>query len=261
MPASDLWRTSLRPVLAGAAGVPDAELLERFRSTRDAAAFELLVYRHGPMVWATCRRVLGDVHAAEDAFQATFLALARRAGAIRRGGSVPGWLHRVTVRVGLDLRRRVPTADLNSNVIDPAAGPADRAASADLVRHIDAAINQLPKRLRGAVVLCKLHGHSLKEAATELGCPVGTVESRLARARRKLRGMLDAAALGALLSGIAVPRGVRATTMQITAGTDKAEPAIAALAARATRGTGRGLALSTAAGALAAALVVVAVGL
>src|SRR5262245_7725277 len=258
MPASDLWRTSLRPVLAGAAGVPDAELLERFRSTRDAAAFELLVYRHGPMVWATCRRVLGDVHAAEDAFQATFLALARRAAVIRRGGSVPGWLHRVAVRVGLDLRRRVPTADLNTHVIDPSAGPADRAASADLVRHVDAAINRLPKRLRGAIVLCKLHGYSLKEAAAELGCPVGTVESRLARARRKLRGMLDAAALGGLLVGIVVPRTLRAETVQVAAGASKVEPAIVSLASRATGGNGRGLAIG---GAIAAALVVAAVGL
>src|SRR5262249_48231199 len=248
MPASDLWRTSLRPVLAGAAGVSDAELLERFRATRDAAAFELLVYRHGPMVWATCRRVLGDVHAAEDAFQATFLALARRAGSIRRNGSVPGWLHRVAVRAALDLRRREPTADLNSNVIDPIPGPVDRAATADLVRHIDAAINRLPKRLRGAVILCKLHGYSLKEAAAELGCPVGTVESRLARARRKLRGMLDAAAIGGLIVGIAVPRTVRAATMQVATGTDEVAPAIASLASRATRGPGRGLAMTGVAG-------------
>ena len=84
MPAPDLWRMPMRRLLPDRGGVPDADLLARFRDARDAAAFELLVYRHGPLVWAACRRLLGEHHAAEDAFQATFLAPARRAGSIRR---------------------------------------------------------------------------------------------------------------------------------------------------------------------------------
>src|SRR6476620_3121684 len=81
-----------------AAGVPDADLLDRFVKSRDEAAFELLVWRHGAMVLGTCRRLLRALHDAEDAAQACFLVLARRAGAVGRRGSVGGWLHRVAVR-------------------------------------------------------------------------------------------------------------------------------------------------------------------
>src|SRR3954471_21295276 len=141
MPAPDLWRTAARALTPDAAGVSDAELLDRFRDARDEAAFELLVYRHGPMVWAACRRLLRDRHAAEDAFQATFLALARRARSIRRTGSVPAWLHRVAVRAAVHLARtRCRLALTDADPIDPAAGPADRAATADLAGQLDAAV-------------------------------------------------------------------------------------------------------------------------
>src|SRR5437764_14622420 len=83
------------------AGVPDAALLDRFVGQRDEAAFELLVWRHGKMVFGTCRRLLHDTHEAEDAFQACFLALARRAKSIARRESVGGWLHNVAVRLSL----------------------------------------------------------------------------------------------------------------------------------------------------------------
>src|SRR3954449_9005485 len=105
MPAPDVWRTAARALVRDASGVSDADLVARFRDARDEAAFELLVYRHGPMVWAACRRLLRDRHAAEDAFQATFLALARRAHSVRTR-SVPAWLHRVAVRAGHYLLRR-----------------------------------------------------------------------------------------------------------------------------------------------------------
>src|SRR6476469_3732621 len=105
MPAPDLWRTAARALVPDASGVSDADLLTRFRNARDEAAFELLVYRHGPMVWSACRRLLNDQHLAEDAFQATFLALSRRADAIRRIDTVPAWLHRVAVRASLCLVR------------------------------------------------------------------------------------------------------------------------------------------------------------
>src|SRR3954468_19188428 len=105
MPAADLWQRSVRHLLADPAAVSDADLLARFRAGRDQAAFELLVYRHGPLVWAACRRLLHDHHDAEDAFQAAFLALARRAGSIRRSASVPAWLHRVAVRAARHLAR------------------------------------------------------------------------------------------------------------------------------------------------------------
>src|SRR5438874_1044375 len=91
----------LRRSADASAGPTDTELLSRFAATRDEAAFELLVWRHGPMVLGVCRRMLGDAHAAEDAFQATFLALARRASSIRRHASVAGWLYRVECRVAV----------------------------------------------------------------------------------------------------------------------------------------------------------------
>jgi DNA-directed RNA polymerase specialized sigma24 family protein len=93
-------------VARDSAGVPDADLLERFVTGRDEAAFELLVWRHGRMVLGVCRRVLRDEQEAEDAFQASFLTLARRAAAIRRRASVGAWLYRVAHRVALDARAR-----------------------------------------------------------------------------------------------------------------------------------------------------------
>src|SRR5437762_5308522 len=91
---------------SGSASVPDAELLERFARHRDETAFELLVWRHQRMVFGVCRRVLHNVHDAEDAFQATFLALARKAGRITRGEALAGWLYRVACRVALHARAR-----------------------------------------------------------------------------------------------------------------------------------------------------------
>src|SRR4051794_25792085 len=85
---------------------PDALLLERFVLSGDESAFSSLVERHGAMVWSTCRRVAGDAHAAEDAFQATWLVLARKARSLKDGGSLPGWLHRVAFRLTLAAKAR-----------------------------------------------------------------------------------------------------------------------------------------------------------
>jgi RNA polymerase sigma factor (sigma-70 family) len=210
MPPTDLWRTAARRLRPDAAGVPDADLLARFHAGRDEAAFELLLYRHGPLVWAACRRQLSNPQDAEDAFQAAFLALARRPGAIRRGQSVPAWLHRVAVRAGL--RRRRAAEPLRSDPIDPRPGPTDQATVADLAATVDVAVNRLPERLRTVVILCELDGLSLKEAAARLGCPVGTVASRLGRARRRLRGLL------AGLAPVAVPRPLAGATLRAAAG-------------------------------------------
>src|SRR6266545_6456278 len=106
-----------------APGVPDAELLRRFAEHRDEAAFELLVWRHGGMVLGTCRRVLGRSADADDAFQATFLALACRAGSVRRGASLPGWLHRVALRAAL--RLRASAARRESLPLPEVAAPAE----------------------------------------------------------------------------------------------------------------------------------------
>jgi RNA polymerase sigma factor (sigma-70 family) len=163
--------------------VPDHDLARRYADTRDEAAFELLVRRHADAVWAACRRVLRDHQAAEDAFQATFLALARRAGSIRTP-CVAGWLYRVAVRAALRLRS------------DPVREPTDRAAPADNPDRGEASavvheeVARLAEKYRLPVVLCDLSGLTHAEAAARLGWPVGTVSGRLSLARDRLRSQL-----------------------------------------------------------------------
>jgi RNA polymerase sigma factor (sigma-70 family) len=167
----------------------DAALVARFAATRDEAAFELLVRRHGAMVLAACRRVLGHTEDAEDAFQAAFLVLARKAASVRRGTAVPAWLHRVAVRIARRAagRRRPTTA----RVAEPPAPPApDEAERSELRALLDAEIDRLSEPFRRAFVLCYLEGLSNADAAQVLGCPVGTIESRLTAARRALRDRL-----------------------------------------------------------------------
>jgi RNA polymerase sigma factor (sigma-70 family) len=181
--------------------VSDAELLARFARDRDQAAFELLVWRHGPMVFGACRRILRDSHLAEDAFQAAFLILARKAGSVRAGGSVAGWLHRVARRVAVRAakqRRRIePLA------ADPPGRPT-YTPNTELRAILDAEIDRLPDRFRLPVVLCHLDGRTTEDAARLLGVPRGTILSRLATARQRLaarltrRGITVPAALAAV---------------------------------------------------------------
>jgi RNA polymerase sigma factor (sigma-70 family) len=188
-------------------GVSDADLLERFVARRDEAAFELLVWRHGAMVLGTCRRVLRHHHDAEDAFQATFLLLARKARSVRRGAALAGWLHRVARRVALRARGRAgPSAQALGE--GPAAPEAESAAVwADLRPVLDEEVGRLPEKYRLAVQLCYLGGLSTAEAARRLGCARGTVLSRLAWARERLRGRLARRGLGlsagAMAAGLA----------------------------------------------------------
>jgi RNA polymerase sigma factor (sigma-70 family) len=178
-------------------GVSDAELLERFVTRRDEAAFELLLWRHGKMVLGVCQRVLRDRHEAEDAFQASFLVLARRAGSIGQREAIGSWLYRVAYRAALDAKARrarrvlrgAATEDL-SCVASP-TDPASAAAWQEIRGLIDDAVNRLPEKYRAAFVLCHLEGRSNAEAAHQLRCPVGTIESRLARARERLRAFLS----------------------------------------------------------------------
>jgi RNA polymerase sigma factor (sigma-70 family) len=187
---------SLRGVAAASAAVPDAELVQRFAAVGDASAFELLVWRHGPMVLGVCRRVLRQEQDAEDAFQAAFLALARKAGSVGRRGSVGGWLYRVAHRIALDARERAARRRHRERAAGrraEAAGVPDPAAEAggrELWRVLDDELGRLPERCREAFVLCCLEGRSGPEAARELGCAAKAVESRLARARARLRAGL-----------------------------------------------------------------------
>ncbi|MFO0958792.1 MAG: sigma-70 family RNA polymerase sigma factor [Isosphaeraceae bacterium] len=176
------------------AGLSDGELLDRAISGPGPTAelaFEALVERHGPMVLRACRQVLGDPHDAHDAFQSTFLVLARKAGAIREKDSVASWLHGVALRVAsssrADLARRRKHERIRAGFAPSWYSPRD---PEDLGAVIHEEIGRLPGRYREAAVLCYLEGKSHEEAAGLMRCPVGTVKSRLAGARERLRGRL-----------------------------------------------------------------------
>ncbi len=214
---------------AGPPAPPDAELLGRF-AAGDQAAFELLVWRHAGLVLGVCRRVLRDEQHAEDAFQAAFLALARKAASVRRE-SVGGWLHRVAFRIALRARRAAaarhrrerPLGDLQPG--SPRPGPCAEAAASELGAVLDEEVRRLPPKFSQALVLCCLSGKSCGEAAVELGCAAGTVESRLARARRRLRAALARRGFGA---PAAVPAGLGVVTPALVSSTARAAVLFAA---------------------------------
>jgi len=217
--------------------VSDAELLRRFVTQRDETSFELLLWRHGPMVWGVCRRVLGHTHDAEDAFQASFLALARKARMIGEGKSLPGWLYRVSLRAALAalkarrLRRRREefTASLDGFVSND--DPVQMTARHELAELLDGEIALLPEKFRLPFILCELQGRRRAEVAAELQCPLGTVESRLNRARAKLRNRLAKRGLVPPLglTTLAFPRALRATTVRLALSSGAAAPASVAL--------------------------------
>lgn len=169
----------------------DGDALTRFARTQDPDAFAHLVGRFGPMVMAVCRRQLGDTPDADDAYQAAFLVLVRKARTVNPPDAVGSWLfavaHRTAVYARSVLRRRA--AKLHPLSAEPAAMPA---ASFDLMAALDAELAHLPDKYRDAVVLCELDGRSLKEAAGAVGVPVGTLASRLARGRQMLAERLRA---------------------------------------------------------------------
>jgi RNA polymerase sigma factor (sigma-70 family) len=175
-------------------GLPDAELLSRFLAARDEAAFELLVWRHGAMVLGLCRRVLRHEQDAEDAFQATFLILSRKAGSIGRRENVAAWLYKVAYRVALraraaTMRRR--TREATGATPDSLAATADSPPAPPLRSELDEEIARLPERYRRPFVLCYLEERSPQEAARELNLTVATLYARLSRARRRLRDRLS----------------------------------------------------------------------
>jgi len=174
-------------------GVPDASLLTRFLRDRDEAAFAAIVRRHGPMVLGVCRRIMGDSHLADDAFQATFLVLSRKASLVRPVGALAGWLHGVARRAALEARtvarRRAARETPMPNLSEVPSSDPD-VPDPELLGRLDRAVAGLPSQLRVAVVLCELEGRSRREAANLLGIPEGTLSSRLAKARKRLAARL-----------------------------------------------------------------------
>lgn len=173
-------------------GTSDGDLVARFAQHRDEAAFTELLRRHGPMVLGVCRRLLGDSADADDAFQATFLVLVRKAGALGAPNSVANWLHGVAHRTAFKARgEAAKRRQREREAIDmPAREPSAEVLWRDLRPVLDEEIQRLPARYRAAFVFCHLEGKTNEEAARLLGCPKGTVLSRLARARERLRSRL-----------------------------------------------------------------------
>ncbi len=215
-----------------AAGLDDATLLARFTTDRDEAAFEALVRRHGPMVLGVLRRLLRDPNDVDDAFQATFVILVRKAASLRRGDLMANWLYGVAYRVALRarglaaLRERKLREGADRGVLGSSTGVSQERSSeleeSQLSLHAELA--RLPARYRAALVLCYLEGLTNDQAAERLGCPPGTLKGRLARGKailsRRLtrRGIaLTAAAIGSQLelpaSQAAVPQTLESAAM------------------------------------------------
>lgn len=209
--------------------VTDGQLLERFVTQHDTLAFELLVRRHERMVWGVCRRLLANVQDAEDAFQAAFVVLVRKAGSICKRESVGSWLYQVAYRIALRARAHRARITARERQVDASpVDPHEDTASVegrDLRSLLDQELNQLPEKYRTPVVLCYLEGKSYQEVAQQLGCPKGTVATRLTRARELLHGRLSRRGLGVtvglLVTGLSeeaasasVPIALVASTVQ-----------------------------------------------
>src|SRR5438874_5672646 len=205
-----LRRTAL---MHDGAGLSDGQLLECFLARPDEAAFEALVRRHGPMVLGVCRRVLRNAHDAEDAFQATFLVLVRKAASLRRREAVGNWLYGVAYRTALQARataarRRLKEAQMRSP--DSQDSTAASVVRLELQALLDRELSRLPQKYQAPIVLCDLLGKTKREAAADLGCPEGTVSSRLARGRELLRRRLARQGLASAESLALVPDAVQA---------------------------------------------------
>jgi RNA polymerase sigma factor (sigma-70 family) len=217
----------------------DAGLLTGFLSGRDPVAFEALVARHGSMVLQVCQRVLGNGHDAEDAFQATFLILARKAASVRPAGALAAWLHGVAYRVALRARavarrrrRESPTPNLDPP--DPRPDPLSELTAREALLMLEEEVQRLPEAYRLPVILCCLEGLSQDEAARRLAWTPGSVKGRLERGRARLHARLTrrGLTLAAALAALEVSRAVAAPA---------AATAQAALAFAAGRGTGAGV--------------------
>ena len=182
---------------SGALPLDDGALLACFLEEGDELAFEAIVERHGSMVLGVCRRLLGDSHDADDAFQATFLVLVRRAGQIRDSARLGPWLYGVATRIATKARaREIKRRGRLKAVSADIPAPSDRQRESFELRPIlDAELGKLSPKLREILVLCLLEGLTAEEASHQLACPVGTVKSRLARGREALRGGLTARGL------------------------------------------------------------------
>jgi RNA polymerase sigma factor (sigma-70 family) len=212
------------------AGTPnplsDRELLRRFAVQRDESAFAALVQRHGPMVLNVCRRILHRPEDAEDAFQATFLVLLRKAGTQFWRDAVGGWLHRVATRIALRIRSDAArrAAEIRTTEEGILADPLEQLTARELLAAFDEELARLPDKYREPLILCHLEGQTQEATARQLGLSLSTVRRRLERGRQRLhmrltrRGLALPAALGIGTATAAVPASLRAAAMQAVSG-------------------------------------------
>ncbi len=221
----------------------DGALLEAFLTQRDAAAFEALMHRHGPMVLGVCRRILRHEADAEDAFQATFLVLVRKAASIRPRAMVGNWLYGVAHSTAL--KARAMYAKRRDKERAAAARPAPEAAAdtwEQLQPLLDQELQALPATYRVAIVLCDLEGKTIKEAAQQLGCPPGTVGTRLARGRKLLARRLSRRGLavsGGAVAALLAQQGAMASVPPPLLNSTLQAVATGAISARVAALTGR----------------------
>jgi RNA polymerase sigma factor (sigma-70 family) len=214
--------------LAGSAAessATDEQLLGRFVQGRDEAAFTALVQRHGTLVLQVAWRVLGDWHQAEEVFQAAFLTLARKAAAIRRQQALASWLYAVAYRLALRARARAARGEAGTAGPERVAAgdPLEALSAREFLTVLDEELQALAEKYRAPLVLCYLHEQTQEEAARQLGCPPGTLRSRLQRGKDLLRRRLErrgvtlsAAALAATLAAGAVQGAVPAALVAAT---------------------------------------------
>jgi RNA polymerase sigma factor (sigma-70 family) len=211
-----------RAALGDGDGRSDSQLLEAFIARRDESAFALLLRRHGPMVLGVCRRVVGHHADAEDAFQAVFVVLARKAASLTRRDLLGNWLYGVAYRTALEARTRMLRLRSNEKQVADFPQPLAHAHDdqSDLLGLLDRELNRLADRYRAPVVLCELQGHSRKDAARLLGIPEGTLSSRLAMARKLLASRLArrgaTVSIAAILSQAEAPASVSGSLIEST---------------------------------------------
>jgi RNA polymerase sigma factor (sigma-70 family) len=225
-PLSSFLRHFRRQLAVPEAGeLTDAALLGRFADDRDETAFATLMQRHGPMVLGVCRRLLHDPNDADDAFQATFLVLARKAGSVGQPDRLANWLYGVALRVAQKARAEAARRHARQQQVTdrPAAEPGRAADRDDLRQVLDEEVQRLPEKFRLPILLCYLQGQTREDAARQLGSSPGAVKGMLERGRELLRSRLgrrgltpSAAALAALLSESALSARVPAALSDST---------------------------------------------
>jgi RNA polymerase sigma factor (sigma-70 family) len=211
--------------------VTDGQLLESFAAGRDEAAFAELIRRHGPLVLGVCRRILHNAQDAEDAFQATFLQLARKAGSIGRSGSVGSWLYRVAYHAAVKARARTALRRSHERRAVPprSADPLAEITGRELLAVVDEEMAQLPLRQRAALVACCLQGKTGDEAARALGWSVRTLKRRLHEGREQLRARLGRRGLS--LPATFLVAGILSVPVSEATASTTARAALAALSA------------------------------